>query len=556
MEVLMKKILFAFIAICFLSSCTQDYFYKTYGTKTETENSENEEQTSTNEEECESESTTTESAKTESTANETENVNDKSNISDKEAAVESDTETSSKNNSSENTETSTENESDVVEKATGKDENESTIKEETKPEKKTSTEDQSSTEDEPSIEIPEKKWTLIVYMAADNNLESACIADLNEMEAANITEDVSVLALVDRSSKYDLSNENWSDTRLYEITKDSEGLNQKLCSKQIDCPELELSVGVNKELNMSDENVLKNLILFSKEKYKAKNYGFVVWGHGTGYRSGKINEQIRAVAVDDESSDIMSLSKFHEAIINSEDDNTKLSFIAFDTCFGAELENAYELKDCAYYLAGVEGTTPYGGWNYEEWFNNCDFNSTESISILNSLKNQYKEDMNYFSIIDLSKIENVFEKYEAFALEVTKKIDSAYRQNKIFKTITESASTFYASGEESSLYVDIYSMSQKILKNYSSIKSAADLQTSIKDALVNTNSENEIYPLGINFCVIDADGTIIKKLPDSYIQGSGAQNQCMFVKDSACYVPNLKDNKTLLNYLFYKTFTK
>lgn len=511
----MKNILFFIIAICILSSCSQNYFQKNYDLETV-------------------ENDVIEEKKTEEEDSNNKDENDLLNENSTESIEESN-EVLDSTADEDNTKTTSTSDSDST--------NDKQNKTETEVE-----ENQDS--------IKEKKWTLIVYMAADNNLESACIENLNEMEAALIPEEVSILALVDRSVKFDSSNENWTDTRLYEIKHDEDELNKTICSKQISCPNLGLIAGENTELNMSDENVLGNLITFSKKKYTAKNYGLIIWGHGTGYGNATNNENCRAVAVDDESESCMEITKFHNAVKNSMEDD-KINFIAFDTCFGAELEIAYELKDCAQYLTGLEGTTPYGGWNYYDWFNNCDFKNDDATLILNALKKQYEQQKNYFSIIDLSKINNVFEKYELFCLEVTKKIETTFRQNKIFEIITKDTSKFYAAGEESSLYVDIYDMSQKIMERYSTIKTCAlNLQNSIKEAIVNSDSEQGIYPLGINFCLIDADETIIKKLPDSYIQGSNTENQCMFVKDSKNYVPTLTYDKTLLNYLFYKTFSK
>jgi hypothetical protein len=52
------------------------------------------------------------------------------------------------------------------------------------------------------------KWTIMVYMDADNNLEDAGISDFNEMEVAGSTSDVAILVLMDRIPGYDTSNGN------------------------------------------------------------------------------------------------------------------------------------------------------------------------------------------------------------------------------------------------------------------------------------------------------------------------------------------------------------
>lgn len=65
------------------------------------------------------------------------------------------------------------------------------------------------------------KWTIMVYMCADNNLESAAIADMNELEEAGSTSDVNILVQIDRAKGYDTSNYDWPTTRRYYITPDS-----------------------------------------------------------------------------------------------------------------------------------------------------------------------------------------------------------------------------------------------------------------------------------------------------------------------------------------------
>ncbi|MBQ3671674.1 MAG: hypothetical protein II921_09425 [Treponema sp.] len=67
------------------------------------------------------------------------------------------------------------------------------------------------------------EWTFIVYMAADNNLESAAISDLNEMEEARsfLSAGNTILVLLDRASAFDATNGDWSDTRLFRVASDN-----------------------------------------------------------------------------------------------------------------------------------------------------------------------------------------------------------------------------------------------------------------------------------------------------------------------------------------------
>ncbi len=47
------------------------------------------------------------------------------------------------------------------------------------------------------------EWTFLLYLAADNNLEASTLADLREMIAVGGSDQVKIIALVDRSEKHD-----------------------------------------------------------------------------------------------------------------------------------------------------------------------------------------------------------------------------------------------------------------------------------------------------------------------------------------------------------------
>jgi hypothetical protein len=63
-------------------------------------------------------------------------------------------------------------------------------------------------------------WTVMVYMAADNNLEPAALMDLNEMEGVGSSSNVNIVAEVDRSAEYVDTDGNWSGGRRYYIQQD------------------------------------------------------------------------------------------------------------------------------------------------------------------------------------------------------------------------------------------------------------------------------------------------------------------------------------------------
>ena len=51
-----------------------------------------------------------------------------------------------------------------------------------------------------------KKWTVMVYLAGDNNLDSAGSGDLAEMKTVGSTRDVSIVAQFDRAGSRGVTN--------------------------------------------------------------------------------------------------------------------------------------------------------------------------------------------------------------------------------------------------------------------------------------------------------------------------------------------------------------
>lgn len=136
--------------------------------------------------------------------------------------------------------------------------------------------------------VVERKWSLLIYMAADNNLETAALEDFCEMELSSLnTDEVTVLVLLDRSALYDTSNSNWSGTRLYCLNTGRTDSAQELISEEIDCPLLALEKDSSVKLTLSSGAVLSHALTFMRAEYPADNYGLIMWGHGTGWRYGE-----------------------------------------------------------------------------------------------------------------------------------------------------------------------------------------------------------------------------------------------------------------------------
>ncbi len=188
-------------------------------------------------------------------------------------------------------------------------------------------------------------WTIMVYMAADNDLEPFAILDLNEMEAATLPFEASVLVGVDRIPGYDTSNGNWTDSRVGVIDHDAN--NSQVGSKLS-------SVG---ELNMGNPATLTAFIDWAVQERPAQHYALVIWNHGDG---------VDGVAFDESSgNDSLSFREIRDAIAASIPGS--LDFVGFDTCSMAFIEQADALADVAGFMVASQELEPGEGWDYESW---------------------------------------------------------------------------------------------------------------------------------------------------------------------------------------------
>jgi hypothetical protein len=415
-----------------------------------------------------------------------------------------------------------------------------------------------------------RKWTFIVYMAADNDLEASAIADFNEMEGVTLGGNpISILVLFDRHENYDMTNNNWTDTRLFEVRSDPGGVNSTIISNRIDCPELGLAKDTITELNMADPLVLSRLIDFSKRVYPAEHYALFVWGHGTGWRGGEDTDEVpvplKAVAIDDTSLQYMSLPSLGQAISGK-----TLGVIAFDTCFAALLEVAYQIRNDADLFVGSEGIIPSTGWDYTALFTDFLYQPALSINDLgNSIQKQYSA---YYgglsgaaiSQVNLSKVDDLFAEFNEFSGVVAESLVTVAAKNAVLNEILLNVEGHYFTSFPSDLYVDVFDFSQKMAAISSSITSDPLRQTAIADAAVELENaltlavpsswakNGTTKKIGVH--IIPLQGVAVPSSTHelAYIKGSMFVGKSAFVENSQHWVPNVTpQNDCFLDKLFY-----
>ena len=193
-----------------------------------------------------------------------------------------------------------------------------------------------------------RTWLFMVYMVGDCDLEGAAIGDINEMEKVGSTDRVKIVVQLDRIDGSDTSNDNWTDTRRYYITQDTDtqNINSQLV-QDLD------------EINMGDPNSLVYFATWALNNYPANTNVLVLWGHGKG---------VWGVCQDFSSvSDILTMAELKQAMNSIRASlGRNLDIIGFDACLMQMVEVGYQIQGTADIIVGSEETTHGDGWPYDD----------------------------------------------------------------------------------------------------------------------------------------------------------------------------------------------
>ena len=214
------------------------------------------------------------------------------------------------------------------------------------------------------------KWNIMVYIAADNNLEKFALQDINEMEAATESEDINVSVLVDRTPGYAGGDGDWTDTRRGLITADNTTDN------------ISTSLQSLGELNTGDPNTLTNFINWSVGNYPAENYALVIWNHGGGLWGAAWDET--------NGDDNLSLNDVTTAVKNSTLE--KFDVIGYDACQMGMFDVLYPLSGYTDYYVASSENEPGKGWDYTNLINAITSNSEQSAqSVASDIVETYSD---------------------------------------------------------------------------------------------------------------------------------------------------------------------
>jgi len=421
--------------------------------------------------------------------------------------------------------------------------------------------------DEPAAET----WSLLLYMNGDNDLEQNLLDDLNEVEAAPLDGvDLTVLALVDRAEGHATGNGNWTGTRLYRMTRDPDGRSGVLVSERLASPRIGLTAeGDEEELNLGGAGSLSDFLDFAAAEYPADRTALVIWGHGGGYRSGGHGNGgyqsggvaptaigARAATFDDGSGGDPLLTAELGAALSGRD----LDVIAFDLCYGALLEVAYEVRDSADRFIASQDVVGPDGWEYDRFLERFlsgprsvdDFGKAAVGAFAEVYAGSSRATI---SEIKLSEVEAVSRALDELSLSLFDWVgadDRIARRNALRDGIFENVEDFYETPGD--LNIDLWDLADHVAGLDETVDATADsLRRAVERAVVaewHAEGNARAHGLAVHYVPLDEYGYPTVHA-DSYFQERQISAPLAFVADSA-WVPNEIDRRGLLYRLWYE----
>jgi|GEM_PF-2317865 len=289
-------------------------------------------------------------------------------------------------------------------------------------------------------------WTIIIQFSIDNNIDydyeknyglvTNYLSTLSSIKQLDVNNNLNIVLLMDCYN----DNTNFQDG-YYCIT----GGNF----------ENDLVISLD-EINSGNSNDINTFINWAVTNYPAGKYIYSVFGTGSGFDTPNIygTGSERGLAYDSSHIDSLSLHEIKEITANiKQKTGKKLEMFLAHSWLMSSIELAYEIRNNVNYLTASEEISPFKEWSYE-FFNalisNPDISTKNlGIEICNSAYNYFSSIDEYFtiSLIDLSKINQLYSFIDYFADEIINYIGNDVGKTNIFDSIIDitkkMCSTYY-----------------------------------------------------------------------------------------------------------------
>jgi hypothetical protein len=166
------------------------------------------------------------------------------------------------------------------------------------------------------------KWTVMVYISGDNNLENYVVSDIEtELAPTGSSANVQVVALADRGPGYDTSYGDWQTTEFFHVIS-SPGMKADLAHA-----DAAWDANHADELNMGNPQTLIDFVTWTKANYPADHYALYFWGHGWNWHPDYVMQ-------DDTDDDTLDMEEVQAALPSI----GFIDMVGFDGCNMASIE--------------------------------------------------------------------------------------------------------------------------------------------------------------------------------------------------------------------------
>ena len=227
----------------------------------------------------------------------------------------------------------------------------------------------------------DRKWTVMVYMAGDNNLSDRCIDDLREMKMGlSGAGEVTVKVQVDRSS------ESGNEAARYTIR----GYDRATFLDTDQALEKDKEKDAVRRVNTGSVESLVDFINWCVDARPDDHYMLVLWGHANPLDSGPMPahalrrpsrrrrrfrrraQQTRRneipffqICPDDFTQDALTNIELREVLRRvSERIQRPIDILGLDACLMSMIEMSYEVRQYANHIVASQGLVPSTSWPY------------------------------------------------------------------------------------------------------------------------------------------------------------------------------------------------
>ena len=253
-------------------------------------------------------------------------------------------------------------------------------------------------------------WTILMYICG-SDLESGYYAfatsDINEMlSVSGQPEDVNIVIQTGGCTYWHTSGIASNKIGRYHIE------NKKL-KQDASLP----------NASMGAQSTLESFVNWGLEEYPAEKTGLILWNHGGAFEGCCYDD-----TYSDDSLEAHEIKAAMDNVFETQNLNKKLEFIGYDCCL-MQLQDLAEFNSPYFnYMVGSEETEAGEGWDYDNWLDDL-YAGDDTETVLAEICDTFLSDNGWSSdqtlaVLDLNKMDNYFNKFEAMSAAIKDKVNS------------------------------------------------------------------------------------------------------------------------------------